>query len=126
MIGVVMTLVCYLFTGPLVQAFLSNEEAYNYAVQFAHILLSTGALFGVFYVLCNTLQAMGAATAALIVNLSRQGIIYIPAVFVMQIFLGINGLAWAQPVADLLSTLLVIVLYVYTLRKMEVKQKPVL
>lgn len=65
-IGVVMTLVCYLFTGPLVQAFLSNEEAYNYAVQFAHILLSTGALFGVFYVLCNTLQAMGAATAALI------------------------------------------------------------
>lgn len=125
-LGVVMTLVCYLFTGPLVQAFLSNEEAYNYGVQFAHILLSTGALFGIFYVLCNTLQAMGAATAALIVNLSRQGIIYIPAVFVMQIFLGINGLAWAQPVADLLSTLLVIVLYVYTLRKMEVKQKPVL
>ena len=53
------------------------------------------ALFGVFYVLCNTLQAMGAATAALIVNLSRQGIIYIPAVFIMQVFFGITGLAWA-------------------------------
>ena len=36
-------------------------------------------LFGVFNVLANALQAMGAATAALIVNLSRQGIIYSPA-----------------------------------------------
>ena len=81
------------------------------------------ALFGVFYVLCNTLQAMGAATPALIVNLSRQGIIYIPAVFIMQVFFGITGLAWAQPIADLLSLLLVAVLYVYTIRRMESKTK---
>ena len=64
---------------------------------------------------------MGAATAALIVNLSRQGIIYIPAVFIMQVFLGITGLAWAQPVADLLSLMLVAVLYVHTIKRMESK-----
>lgn len=118
-IGGIMTLLCYLFTGSMVKAFLENPEAYDYGVQFARILLSTSALFGVFYVLCNTLQAMGAATAALIVNLSRQGIIYIPAVFIMQVFFGITGLAWAQPVADLMSLLLVAVLYVYTIRRME-------
>ena len=77
------------------------------------------ALFGVFYVLCNTLQAMGAATAALIVNLSRQGIIYIPAVFIMQAMLGINGLVWAQPVVDVLSLVLVALLYIFTIRKMK-------
>lgn len=120
-VGAIMTLLCYLFTGSMVQMFLENPEAYDYGVQFARILLSTSALFGVFYVLCNTLQAMGAATAALIVNLSRQGIIYIPAVFIMQVFLGITGLAWAQPIADLLSLLLVAVLYVYTIRRMESK-----
>ena len=32
-------------------------------------------LFGVFYMLTNALQAMGAAVQALIINLSRQGII---------------------------------------------------
>ena len=122
-IGVIMTLLCYLFTSPMVQVFLENPEAYDYGVRFARILLSTSALFGVFYVLCNTLQAMGAATPALIVNLSRQGIIYIPAVFIMQVFFGITGLAWAQPVADLLSILLVAVLYVYTIRRMESKTK---
>ena len=41
----------------------------------------------------------------------------------MQASLGIIGLAWAQPVADLLSLLLVAVLYVYTIRRMESKTK---
>lgn len=67
---------------------------------------------------------MGAATAALIVNLSRQGIIYIPAVFIMQTLLGITGLVWAQPVADVLSLVLVAVLYVFSMRKMKAKMKP--
>ena len=49
---------------------------------------------------------MGAVTAALVVNLSRQGIIYIPAVFIMQTMLGITGLVWAQPVSDVLSLVL--------------------
>ena len=67
---------------------------------------------------------MGAATAALIVNLSRQGIIYIPAVFIMQTLLGITGLVWAQPVADVLSLALVAVLYIFTMRKMKTKMNP--
>lgn len=88
-------------------------------MQFSRILLSTSFLFGLFYVLCNALQAMGAATAALVVNLSRQGIIYIPAVFLAM--LGITGLVWAQPVADVLSLVLVAVLYLFTMRKMKAK-----
>lgn len=60
---------------------------------------------------------MGAAGASLVINLSRQGIIYIPALFIMEGVLGTTGLVWAQPVADLLSTLLVAVLYFYTVRK---------
>ena len=93
-------------------------------MQFSRILLSTSFLFGLFYVLCNALQAMGAATEALVVNLSRQGIIYIPAVFIMRTLLGITGLVWAQPVADVLSLALVAVLYIFTMRKMKAKMNP--
>lgn len=57
-------------------------------------------------------------------NLSRQGIIYIPAVFIMQTLLGITGLVWAQPVADVLSLVLVAVLYIFTMRKMKAKMNP--
>ena len=74
--------------------------------------------------LCNTLQAMGAATEALVVNLSRQGIIYIPALFLMQALLDVSGLVWAQPVADVLSLVLVAVLYLFTMRRMKAKMIP--
>lgn len=118
-LSVVMTGVCYLFTNGIVSAFLTDPAAFDYAVQFSRILLTTSFLFGAFYVLSNALQAMGAATAALIVNLSRQGIIYIPALFILKAALGAAGLAWEQPVADLLSTALVAVLYLYTRKRAE-------
>ena len=67
---------------------------------------------------------MGAATEALVVNLSRQGIIYIPAVFIMQTLLGITEPVWAQPVADVLSLVLIAVLYIFCMRKMKAKMNP--
>ena len=60
--------------------------------------------------LTNALQARGAATESLIVNISRQGLIYIPSMFIGAIFHE-TGLIWAQPVADVLSLLLAIGLY---------------
>lgn len=113
-----LTLLCYAFTGPIVGAFLENADAYSYAFEFSRILLSTSFLFGVFYVLLNALQAMGASTASLIVNLSRQGLIYLPALFILQSLLGVTGLLWAQPVADVLSLALEAVLYRRASRKL--------
>lgn len=121
-LSIVMTAICYLFTNQIVSAFLTDMDAFDYAVQFARILLTTSSLFGVFYVLINALQAMGAASASLVINLSRQGIIYIPALFILKAAFGITGLAWAQPVADLLSLVLAAILYVLTMKKMRNKQ----
>lgn len=121
-LGVVLTVICYLFTSQIVSAFLADVTAFDYAVQFAKILLTTSPIFGVFYVLTNALQAMGAATASLVINLSRQGIIFIPVLFILKAVLGLTGLVWAQPVADILSILLAAVLYVNTYKKLSVQK----
>lgn len=117
LLGLTMTVFCYLFTDQIVSVFLTEESAFDYAAQFARILLSTSTLFGVFYVLTNALQAMGAAVSSLIINLSRQGLIYIPALFILKAVLGVTGLVWAQPVADILSIGLAVGLYAITFRK---------
>lgn len=117
-LGVILTVICYLFVNQIVGAFLTDATAFDYAVQFARILLTTSWLFGVFYVLTNTLQAMGTATASLVINLSRQGIIFIPALFILKAVLGLTGLVWAQPVADILSIAIAAALLVRTLRNM--------
>ncbi len=75
----------------------------------------------------NVLQAMGAAVPSLVINLSRQGLIYIPALFILKALLGINGLIWAQPAADILSLILAVVLYERYVRMLSSKaQEPVL
>ncbi len=117
LLGIAMTLLCCIFTDQIVLAFVTDPSAFAYGVEFSRILLSTSSLFGVFYVLTNALQAMGAAVPSLIINLSRQGLIYIPALFVLKAWLGINGLVWAQPVADILSLLLAVILYEKDVRK---------
>lgn len=117
-LGVSLTLLCYLFTNRIVGAFLTDASASEYAVEFARILLSAGPLFGIFYVLTNALQAMGAAMPSLIINVSRQGLIYIPVLFLLNAVLGITGLVWAQPVVDVISLLLGIVMYIFVSRKM--------
>ena len=117
-ISVVMTGFCYLFTQQIVQAVLTNAAAFDFGFRFSRILLTTSFLFGVYYVLTNTLQAMGAAAPSLIINLSRQGILFIPILFTLEAALGLDGLLWAQPVVDVLSLLLATLLYIPIYRKM--------
>ena len=116
-LGSVLTIICYVFTNQIVSAFLTDQTAFAYSVKFARILLCTSFLFGVFYVLVNALQAMGAATPALFISMSRQGIIFIPALFILQAIIGMTGLVWAQPVADILSLLVAAALFVKTMKK---------
>lgn len=121
LLSAVLTGICYLFTNQIVSAFLTDTTAFGYAVQFSRILLTTSFLFGVFYVLTNALQAMGAATAALVINVSRQGILFIPALFILKAVMGMTGLVWAQPVADVVSLAIAYVLYMNTSKKMAVQ-----
>ena len=123
-ISVFMAVICYVFINQIVGAFLTEADAFDYAVRFSRILLSTSFLFGIFYVYTNALQAMGAATGALIANISRQGLIYIPGLFILQAVMGINGLVWAQPVADVISLILVVILYIIAVRKRSAKDRP--
>lgn len=116
-LGIVLTLLCYLFAGNIVSVFLTEQSAYDYALRFARLLLVTGPIFGIYYVLSNALQAMGAAVSSLIVNVSRQGLVYIPALFVFRALMGADGLALAQPVADIVSLILGIIMYVVISKK---------
>lgn len=117
LLSVVLTGVCYLFTNQIVSAFLTDVAAFDYGVSFSRILLCTSFLFGVFYVLINALQACGAVTESFVVNISRQGIIYIPVMFILGTMFHEMGLIWAQPVADVLSFGLVVILYVRKSKK---------
>ena len=72
-------------------------------------------------VMINALQATGAAIPALLISMSSQGLIFIPAMFILQAIVGLNGLIWAQPVADILSLAIVALLFYMTVKRKQMK-----
>ena len=73
-----MTGLCYLLVKQIVGVFITEADALNYGMTFVRILLTTSFLFGIYYVFLNAIQAMGAGTESLLMNIGRQGLIYIP------------------------------------------------
>ncbi len=117
-LSAVMTVICYCGAGPLVHAFLEDPDAFAYGISFARIYIYSGPVMGLLFVFINAIQSTGAALPALILSISRQGIIYLPVLFLFRsIFNSATMLAAAQPITDYLSTILAIVLFISTYRK---------
>ena len=103
-----LAVLCFAFAAPIVGVFLTDGSAYAAGIHFTRIFLSSAWLIGVFIVCQNGLQAMGAAVPALLASLFRQAVLFIPAMFLMKAAIGMDGIAWAQPVADVLSLLIIL------------------
>jgi putative MATE family efflux protein len=56
------------------------------------------------------LQATGQALKAMVVNLSRQCLVLIPVIVLMNFFFKLDGFLLAQPIADLATTALAVIL----------------
>ena len=110
-LSLMMIAACYLFTNKIVAIFLTEPEAFNYAVKFLRIKLSSSILFAVFFIFINALQAMGNGRASLILSVCRQCVLYMPLLFIMNYFAGEYGIIIALPLAELLSLLQTIIIY---------------
>lgn len=110
-LSAVMTVICYVGAGPMVNAFLEDANAYEYGMQFARILIISGPVLGILFVLVNTIQAMGAAIPSLVLSVSRQGLVYLPVLAIFnQMFDTPKMLVMAQPVTDYIAVTLAAVL----------------
>lgn len=104
-LGVVFTLWFALFPKGLIVAFIADKMiveigttilgAYVFAIPFAAVGM----------ILMSSLQAMGKALPALIVALSRQGLVYIPMIYILNTLFKFEGLIFALPIADGITTL---------------------
>ncbi|HOZ00227.1 MAG TPA: MATE family efflux transporter [Candidatus Syntrophosphaera sp.] len=105
-LSVFFTLLFALFPRALIGAFIEDRgimaigkrilDAYVFSIPFAAVGM----------ILMGSLQAMGKALPAFIVSLSRQGLLYIPALLILNKLFGFSGLIFAMPLADALTTLI--------------------
>lgn len=123
-LSVIMSAICYLGAGPMVSAFLEDKSAYGFGMEFARTLIISGPVLGILFVMMNTIQSMGAAVPSLILSISRQGLLYIPVLFLFNgVFHSAQMLVMAQPVTDYLAVTLSVVLSVIAFRKYFVERE---
>lgn len=117
-LSLIMTVICYCGAGPLVKAFLENDDAFGYGMSFARIYIYSGPILGILFVFINAIQSTGAAFPSLILSVSRQGLLYIPILLAInQIFKTPKTLAMSQPITDYLATALSFIIFVFTYKK---------
>lgn len=117
-LSAVMTIICYCGAGPLVKAFLDNQDAYLYGLSFARIYIYSGPILGLMFVFINAIQSTGAALPSLILSISRQGILYMPILFAVQMLHNTpQSLAAVQPITDYLATALAAILFFVTYKR---------
>lgn len=93
-----------IFPAPIVACFTAGD------IEMIHVgscaLRANGIsflLFGFYTVYSSLYLALGRAGKGFVLGACRQGICFIPLIFVLPVFMGENGIFYAQPVADVFA-----------------------
>ncbi len=117
-LSLIMTAICYCGAGPLVKAFLTDQEAFTYGMSFTRIYIYSGPILGILFVFINALQSTGAALPSLVLSISRQGLVYLPILFLFNsLFDSARLLVLAQPVTDYFAVIIAMILFYITYSK---------
>lgn len=116
--GAVFAAACLLGREALLRLFLSDAEALALGRRLLPWLLAASPLLGLYYLSTNFLQAMGRAAGATVLSALRQGVLLLPALYLLHALLGLPGLAAARAAADLASVLIALCLLTHAWRNL--------
>ena len=80
------------------------------------------ALFGFYTVYSFLFLVMGKAAEGCILGACRQGICFIPAILILPAVWGLNGVLYAQPIADIISAIVTVVMAVRLHRGLRIAE----
>ncbi len=117
-------IVTMFFPRQLLNIFSNNPGLLDIGILPMRIIVVSMPMLGFLIVGGVIFQAIGKPLPSLVIQLSRQVIFLIPAVLILPIFFGLNGVMLSWPVSDFLSflvTLAFIIVYLKALKRSENK-----
>ncbi len=109
--------------------FLLGAEAFMGAFTTNQAIIHVGTMILKFWAMClpflgaqfttiSTLQVFGQAGRAMVVNIGRQTIFFFPFLYLFNRFGGLTGLFMTNPAADIVTTIVAVLLVISPLRKL--------
>ena len=106
LVGTLLSLVLILLRGPLVSSFIMDPAVLPLGKTMLIGSCIAQPVYGIYQLASTYLQAVGQVKKATITSLLRQGIVYIPVLYIMEALFGLMGLVYASAITDVLSTVI--------------------
>lgn len=108
------------FPRQIVSIFGSGDELYfEFANKYMRIYMMMVCVLGVQPLAINYFSGIGNTKHGLFLSLSRQGLFLIPLLIVLPLFIGLNGVLAAAPIADFLAFVLSLTLVFSSFKKFK-------
>lgn len=102
---ILMSMICLLFSRQMVGIFGTNAQMLNLGSRALRLNALMFLTFGFQMVYASLYLSVGKSKAGSILSLGRQGIFFIPLILILPEILGLSGIVWAQPAADICAAL---------------------
>ena len=110
--GAVFTAVFILFGKLLAAVFLQDDILIEQTAYFLRILCLSAPLLGVINMITSYFQALGKAIKSLTITVLRNAALFIPGLMILNHFWKLNGVIAAQPVVEMILTVICIFMYI--------------
>lgn len=118
---VIFGLILVLFSKPIISQFTKDDLQLINVGQKA--LLANGIsffFFGFYTVYSSLFLALGKAKEGFILGTCRQGICFVPAILLLTLTWGMNGIIYAQPIADIFSAVITVFMAINLHKKLAI------
>lgn len=110
---------------PLTRCFIDNAQTIEHGQTFLQILCVACPTTALNFLVITIFQATGKKIQPLILSILRKGGLDVPLMLILNNFSGINGIAWATPLADIMAFVLAAILVIPYLKKISHNKEPI-
>lgn len=121
---VVYGLILALFSTTIVSQFASgNMDMIKVGASSLRVNGVSLMLFGFYTVYSSLFLALGKGKEGFILGACRQGICFVPVILILPMVWGLNGILYAQPVADVLSAIITVFMAAHLYKELKAEEK---
>ena len=108
----------YIVAAPVSRLFIVNSETVAFGCRFLRIICSASPMTTMTFFALTVFQATGKNRQPIVLSMLRKGTVDVPFMLLFNYFFGIRGVAWATPVAEIISLMVAAAMVVPYIRKL--------
>ena len=104
--GFILSALFIVFSRNIISVFINDSETISYGIPLLIGYTLSGPFIGMMFMNMNVLQTLNYPLPATMLSLCRQGLLFIPLLYILNMLLGFNGVCVAQSLTDVIVIVL--------------------